>query len=177
MSGSFHVNKAQGLKRPIFRPLSANKILAMRVLFCWSFFVVLISCNRTAAKSSSVVGPDFATNASGEFVISKVDSLDNFYLIYAVKHDSVYKIFSEKAEGRNCRKIYAGERHDFTLENAKNQSVITEDGVKKSFYLFNVDCMIYNDSTQICIERGAKSVPAIFQATNLKGLCITERLY
>lgn len=104
----------------------------------------------------------FLKNDTVNYNIKKLDSLDNFYIIYATKDDWTYKIVSEKDSNSCIELISVGKSYSFNLQNAKERI---------SAYALNVDCIIYNDTTKICIEKNDRMIAALFEASNLKGLC------
>lgn len=146
----------------------------MNKVFFLLSFCVLLACNLSKKNTTSAGMQSSSINKLlGAYQVFKIDSLDNFYLIYATKNDSSYKILSEKTLLTNCNKIFVTGNYDFVLQNAKDITITNESQTLK-FYLFNVDCLIYNDSTKICIERSGNFVPALFRATNVKGLCFIK---
>jgi hypothetical protein len=141
------------------------------------FFIVTFShCGEKLSNSlaTSKLPPSIVENKSGKsYRVYRIDSLDNFFLIYAGKNDSNFKIISEKGPELRCRNIYSGGIYQFALHNAKDITINNTTQTLR-FYLFNVDCLIYNDTTRICIERGGKFIEGLFIAKNIQGLCYTD---
>lgn len=108
----------------------------------------------------------------GAFEVYKIDSIDNFYLVYAKKDGWGYKILSEKSNVKQCKKLVSlNEKFDFKLRSAKEVTVGAGDSIR-NVYLFNVSCLVYNDTTEICIEHKEGLIAGLFIADNIKGLCL-----
>jgi hypothetical protein len=106
------------------------------------------------------------------YKVYKIDSINNFYLIYAKKNDSLYKIVSKKEGIGNCNRIQEGKVYDFKLHARSENRTI--DGIKilpQNSLLVN--CFSYDDSTKICLERD--SINDLHYAENIKGLCFIKQ--
>lgn len=104
--------------------------------------------------------------------VYKVDSINNFYLIYARKGASLYKIVSKKENVIDCNRIKEGGIYDFKLHTRSEDRTI--DGIKvlpQNSLLVN--CFSYDDSTKICLERD--SINDLHYAENIKGLCFIKK--
>lgn len=109
-----------------------------------------------------------------EFTVFKVDSVNNYYLIYAEKEDTLYKIISQKDKLIDCnnRKVRTNRKYNFKLYSVWNQDLYIN-GVNVGLNQTpRVNCIEYEDNTIICLEKD--SINDLHQAKNLKGLCIIE---
>ena len=107
---------------------------------------------------------EFALNIDKYYVV-KVDSLQNFYLVYLKKANSDYKVVSEKIEVRDeCEKIKTGDFLSLSLKS------IVPDTSKISY---KVDGVLYK-GTEFDFERD--SILDIYEADELTGLCYFKRV-
>jgi hypothetical protein len=104
-------------------------------------------------------------NANTSYHVYKVDSLNNFYLIYASKQGGKYKIVSEKKHCESGDKI-----------------------LKAGYYEFDLYSIIYNSDTLPIHPGGVGSIQVdslttifledsiydIFSAKNINGLCFLK---
>jgi hypothetical protein len=95
--------------------------------------------------------------------VYKIDSINDYYLIYIIKDKERYKIISRKSLQSGCDSIRLGKIYD--LQVTKIFGVIAG-GV------FKPDCLGVDDKTKICLE---DSIIDLCYAKNLKGLCIENR--
>lgn len=107
------------------------------------------------------------TDNSG-YAVFKIDSLNNYYLIYAKQKDSTYKIVSKKEKPLfGYRKVKIGNIYDFTLHSRTSQAPIIN-GVKMSpINYMDVRCFRFDKETDICKEDG---IYDLYSADNLKGI-------
>ena len=120
-----------------------------------SSFLLICFCygNKTDVnlnKSSKIDG----------YTIYKIDSINNFYLVYATMSKKNFKIVSMKENQEfDCSKIQINGKYLFQLKSIWHS-------------LPHITCLGFNDSTTICLERPI--INDLFVASNLKGLCIIE---
>jgi hypothetical protein len=104
------------------------------------------------------------------FLIKQIKSKKSWYIIYAVKNDSLYKIVSKKVDYQNkeCKKIQIGKYYNFIIQS--NIPVI--DGVKMlpTNYL-DVKTPFYDKKSVFSIEP-ENGIFDSYQAKNLWGLCL-----
>lgn len=125
------------------------------------FSIFIISC----------VGSRNALEDMNSYSIYKIDSINNYYLIYARKNDSIYKIVSKKEKMEDCKKIKLGKKYNLELQSLKSQTPVI-DGVKISpVNYLDINCFTFEDNTQICKEEG---VYDLYFAENIKGLCFSS---
>lgn len=138
-----------------------------------SFF--LFSCSITKK-------PLISESNGGTYLVEKIDKNNSWFIIYAKKADTLYKIisFSENNLNLNCKKIYVGGRYDFNLIS-KNDNIPTVNGIKliPMNYLDvkgnviernGVKCFVIDKKTTICVEPKL-GIHDIFYTYDLKGLC------
>jgi hypothetical protein len=93
------------------------------------------------------------------YKISKIDSLENVYLIYAKSNDSIFKIVSQKLVLPDCKPIQLGESYNLKIISAFPENF----SQKRDKY----GIKMYN--TLIKLKKGI--VWDLFVTENLKGLC------
>ncbi|HEX8659348.1 MAG TPA: hypothetical protein VF690_17550, partial [Hymenobacter sp.] len=90
----------------------------MRV-FLASALLFLISC-KPAEVASALSEPMAKSNSyepSNTFRVSKIDSINSVYLIYARRNDYLFKIISDKALMAKCNRIQVGRYYKFKLRS------------------------------------------------------------
>ena len=102
------------------------------------------------------------------YKVYRIDSLHNFYVIYARHHFHIYKIVSQKSNN-DCRDItvdsaYAFQLHSYLFVNEKPVIPANE---AAEFSGFMVD-----NNTLIRFE--GDSIRNLFFADNIKGLCFVQ---
>lgn len=133
----------------------------MKIIFI-SFiltFIVFVSCNSAKRDHSSIY-----TRCK----ILRIDSLNNYYVIYAKTKDSTYKIISEKQVNAACKKIQTNKHYNLNLKSFKSLAPIIN-GVK--MYFPDVDCYYFFEDTHICLEKD-KGIYDLHIAENINGLCV-----
>jgi hypothetical protein len=109
------------------------------------------------------------------FKVKKIDSINNWYIIYASKQDSLFKIVVKKeiTTNINCSKIIRGQSYDFKLHSRKtNYPEINGIKINPGNSL-DIACYTFDENTNICIEP-KKGIYDLYYAENLKGLCILK---
>lgn len=123
--------------------------------------IVFFCCVSTKPKSES-------NNMNLGYKVYKIDSLNSYYLIYAKREDSFYKILSKKEYPRLCDQIQEGAVYKFKLHSLlKNRQIAGKEVLPQNSLLVN--CFSFDDSTSICIEKD--SINDLHAAENIKGLC------
>lgn len=136
---------------------SEIKIIAALIL-------IIVGCSVANKKA----GNRHAQQKTENYLVYKIDSVNSYYLIYARKNDSLFKIVSKKLKTANCKSISIGKNYDFTLRSNSYYRALSG---KKILVLTtrSVDCFYYDDSTRICLE--GDSITDLYKAINAKGLC------
>lgn len=108
------------------------------------------------------------------YTICKIDSIKNWYIIYANKNDSVFKIVSMKNVENNCDcTISIGKQYDLSLQKCIG-NVLSSHGIKlMPMNYLDIQGLQYNSDTDICIEI-EKGVLGLYTCRNLVGLCYDE---
>ena len=132
-------------------------------------FSVIVLIIISWVAGSSLKSTRATNRISTPYKVYKIDSINNWYLIYARKGDSLYKIVSEKRVYENCNKIQINKAYNFILHSRiypDQLGGITINTIRHDL----VTCFSYDDSTIICLERD--SINDLHYASNLKGLCV-----
>lgn len=101
------------------------------------------------------------------YTVYKIDSINSYYLIYAKKGDSIYKIVSKKVKITKCSKVTTNHNYAFKLHSSLyNKQIGTKKILAQNSLLVN--CFYYDKVTSICLE--GDSIRDLYSAENLKGL-------
>src|SRR6218665_62905 len=127
------------------------------------FVFILFSCS-----SSNFLTQD--KSASG-YLIKKIRTKNSWYIIYAEKQDSLYKIVTGREKGNeNCQKIVVGKYYNLELYSRRENAAVIN-GIKlKPVNQLDIECFEYDDKTQICIEP-KNGIYDLYYTRDLKGLC------
>lgn len=124
--------------------------------------------------SSCAVKKDPITEKKTDsYLVEKIRKKGEWYMIYASKEDTLYKIISKKSKDINglCTKIKRGKEYDFILQSEKNFAP-TIDGIKINPVNFS-GCYYYSGNTLICLEP-ENGIWELYTAENIKGLIFCE---
>lgn len=105
--------------------------------------------------------------------VNRIDSIDNFYLIYVDKNDSLFKIVSQKEMIVNCKKIKVGSKYNFVLRSIRNNAPTIGNIKIVPVNHLDTHCYQFDTNTKICKEDG---VHDLYFVDNLKGLCFKEKI-
>lgn len=105
------------------------------------------------------------------YKVYKIDSIHNYYLIYAKREDTLYKIVSEKAPKINCKQIQINHQFPFILHGRIADRQASKFRLSPEASLL-VNCFSYDDSTSICVERD--TINDLYSAENITGLCFNK---
>ncbi|WP_343689869.1 hypothetical protein [Chitinophaga sp.] len=132
-------------------------------------FVKLCSCADTKTLTNM-------PQSDSLYLIKSIDSVNNWYTIYATRNGSSYKIVVRKENYQNieCKRVITiGQSYNFELHSRKNE-VPEINGVKiKPVNSLDVQCYTYDEITNICIEP-KKGIYDLYHTPNIKGLCYIE---
>ncbi len=125
--------------------------------------VILFSCSTT--KKTMTVS-DNNTN----YLIKKIDKNNSWYIIYAERKDTLFKIvsYAESKVDENCKKIVVGGKYDFELKSKKENAPIIG-GVKLDPVGYT-GCYEFDKETTICLEP-KRGIYDLFYTNDLKGIC------
>ncbi|WP_333696038.1 hypothetical protein [Flavobacterium sp.] len=133
--------------------------------------ILLSSCNRGFVKNSEKLVVD--TSKDSIFTVRKIDSINDYYIVYLKKADDWFKVVSKKdSSGDSRNKIEIEKSYFFNLYSLWNEKLIIN-GIDVSLSKTpNVQCIGFDEKTSICLERD--SINDLFIAKNLKGLKVTR---
>lgn len=123
--------------------------------------ILLFSCTNSISQN----------NSTG-YLVKNIESKNSWYIIYAEKNDSIYKIVVGKNEDnvdKDLKKIVIGQYYDFKLQSRRD-SAPEIGGVKLNpINRLDVECYSYDKKTEICIEP-KKGIYDLYYTKDLKGL-------
>lgn len=137
-----------------------------KLIFLFSI-IFLTSCNRGFVKNSENLVVE--TSKDSIFTVHKIDSINDYYVVYLKKSDDWFKIVSKKVSGADSKnKIEIEKSYFFNLHSIWNEKLIIN-GVDVSLSKTpNVQCIGFDQKTSICIEKD--SINDLFTTKNLLGL-------
>jgi len=97
-----------------------------------------------------------------KYEVIKLDSVNQFYLVYLERNDSVFKVLSKKEGTINCQSIQIGKDYDFKLT-----SWFKPEEIHLRLRMAGVKI----ENTYIAIERDSSIVSDLFTTENLIGKC------
>jgi hypothetical protein len=102
------------------------------------------------------------------YTVSRLDSIGNFYLIYAMRNDSIFQIASGKTRSTNCDPLEVNGKYVFKL---KSRIFIGEVNGTKITRATNdlVKCIGLDRVTTVCFDDNC--VQDLFYTENIAGLC------
>lgn len=129
--------------------------------------IFIFSCNRRLVNNSENLVVN--TIKDSIFTVHKIDSINNYYVVYLKKSDTWFKIVSKKdSEGESRNKIEIEKSYFFSLHSLWDEKLIIN-GIDVSLSKTpNVQCIGFDEKTSICIERD--SINDLFTTKNLQGL-------
>lgn len=105
------------------------------------------------------------------YEVCKIDSIKNWYIIYAERNDSVFKIVSIKNAVSQCKMISIGEKYNLLLQK-RIENVLSSNGLKlMPMNYLGVQNTSYNEDTDVFIEH-EDGVFGLYTCVNLSGLCL-----
>ncbi len=109
-----------------------------------------------------------------DYQICKIDSIKNWYLIYAVRNDSIFKIASMKKTHEECERIIIGKKYNFLLQK-RLENVLSSNGLKMlPINYLHIEEQNFNDSTDIFIKY-EEGVYGIYTCENLEEICFMQK--
>lgn len=107
-----------------------------------------------------------------EYYVYKIDSIDNYYLVYAKKQDAIFKIVSKKETLKKCDLIKINNSYHFDLYSQSSIPLITGE-IVAPVSIWDVVCHTFENGIKICTDR-KNGIYDLYYARNLKGLCLEE---
>ncbi len=129
---------------------------------------VSIFCYCTTFKSS-------LSGIQNRYMIKSIDSINNWYIVYASRKDSMYKIVTAKtSEGLKCtQKIIINNYYNLKLYSRKENAPVIN-GVKVApTNSLDIQCYAFDEATNICVEP-KKNIYDWYMTSNIRGLCYHE---
>ena len=124
--------------------------------------LILISCKLTNEPS----------RPETYYSIARIDSINSYYLIYAIRNDLTYKVVSKKEDLNDCAPIVVGSKYKLNLRSSLYTGKTKRGVITKSTYDL-VSCIGYDSITTICYE--SNCVRGLFRTDNLMGLCFLQK--
>ena len=105
------------------------------------------------------------------YTICKIDSIKNWYIIYAERNDSTFKIVSIKSTENKCDcTISIGKEYDLSLQKCLG-NVLSAQGIKLiPMNHLDINNLKYNPETDVFLTE-EKGVFGPYTCNNLSGLC------
>lgn len=128
------------------------------------FFLILVSCTAKNIHSQAT-----KSESKTLYEVYAIDSINNYYLIYAKKNDTLFKIVSKKQNDLKCKSISIGRFYPFSLKSNSSLAPIIN-GVKIA--PLNVDCYQFDINTKICTEKH-NGIYELYLPENISGLCMS----
>jgi hypothetical protein len=135
----------------------------------WVFVTLLIYSNISCNNRSNFSANKYKIDSASKFTVKaacrvyKIDSVNDYYLIYIVKGKYRYKVISKKSSQTNSNIITQGKIYDLQITYVFGALGI---GV------FKPTCLDVDARTRICLE---DSIIDLCYAENLNGLCINNK--
>lgn len=126
------------------------------------FLCVFISCKTKLTPKSTL-----ETKNITDCKIYKIDSISDYYLVYAIDNKFRYKIVSRKDYKKSLPKIKVNSNYKFELKEVINLDSISHKYVN---YLDFKRCHKFFPLIEICNEPGIE----LYQTNNLVGLYYKE---
>ncbi|NDV57679.1 hypothetical protein [Bacteroides sp. 519] len=144
-----------------------------RIIF-FSFIIFIISTSCVSNKHTEIThirNIDSTHVASKLYEVYKIDSINNYYLIYLRKDSQKYKVVSKMEYVPFGKKIKLGTKYDFSLESLFDVDISINGINVNPAHTSLVECIYVDKMTYVCIERN-DSIFDLFRAKNLTGLYI-----
>lgn len=118
----------------------------------------------------SCLGLGTSESVQDRYHVTRIDSVGNYYTIYASRYDSTFKIVSKKSP-KKCLDIKVGSDYPFRLTSVL-QDVHVGGQVFSPKENLLVTCFSFDEETTICYEDGC--VKDLFEIDKANGLCWTD---
>ena len=141
------------------------KIEIMKKEYWFLFLISLVLTIYCLLKKDVINSNDIEKNDALEnnstFKIIRIDSIENVYLIYAERNDSIFKIMSKKEDVSNCQPLSEGEFYKLKIISWF---------LPEEFHVKMRVAGVKFENTLIEIEKDSV-VCDLFTTENLEGLC------
>ena len=111
-------------------------------------------------------------NTDNSFLIKKIKSSNSYFIIYAERNDSLFKIVSKKTKHKNqeCTKLTVG--HQYTL--VLHSNIPEVDGVKLMPINYLDVKTIFSPGQSVWSIEPKKGIFDTFHAENIEGRCLKK---
>jgi hypothetical protein len=143
----------------------------MKFVHAGILIILFCSCKSLYPKRHKV---EFV-NKQNEYRIDKIDSVNNWYLFYASKRDSLYKIVVRKNMNySDCkRKLRVGKYYDLLLQSTFNKPLVINGTEIVVMNPLDVNCHSFDEETYICIDP-KKGIYDLYYTTDVIGMCYVK---
>lgn len=107
-----------------------------------------------------------------EYLITKIDSVDDYFVIYVKQSSQNYKLISEKKRVVCSGKIEVGKKYCLKTESIFNFKIKNKDSVYVISNSVNIDCILFGN-IQVCKEYD-KGIFDVLETKDLQGLCFDK---
>lgn len=108
-----------------------------------------------------------------DYTVIKIDSIKNWYLIYATRNDSVFKIVSIKNQTCKCEIISMGKRYRLKLQK-RIENVLSKDGLKiLPMNYSDIQGLAFDQNTDVFMP-AEKGTYGLYSCENIEGLCFVQ---
>ncbi len=125
------------------------------------FLIIILGCSFTKKNTT-----DKKLNNNYLYKVCRIDSIDNYYLVYLEKqeHKYKYKVVSKKTPNKGT-KVVINNKYYFDLYSITYKYWLNG---KELLYGEYVTCFTFEDNTIICKE--GNEINALYATKNLNGL-------
>jgi hypothetical protein len=136
-------------------------------VFILSLMLLLVSCKTKVPQNNS------KTISAPLYEIYKIDSVKNYYIIYAKKDRLKFKILSKKQNQYQCDELKINSKYLLQiLPLSLNPQMF--DSTSPNYlnrYSHSLVCYPLKDSTDVCVENG---ITDIYFTKDIVGLCFIK---
>lgn len=135
----------------------------MKNILLSTLLLLFISCGK------AIVYGTVKNDKLNLYRVYKIETINDYYIIYASKKDSLYKIVSKKEnKPSNWTKIKLNHFYNFNLHSRReNAPIIVGIKLQPMNYLI-INCYTYEKDTEICIDT-QNGIFDLYYADNIKG--------
>lgn len=134
--------------------MKKNILIACTILFS------IYGCNSSKKVNTTSYKYQTIDRTGSKYEIYKIDSLENLYIIYLKKSNSIFKVVSNKQNNKLCNLIKEGHLYDLKIK-----SVIPSNLSQKN----HIAGFVYSGT--LVKLKGENTVWDLFNSENLSGLC------
>ena len=133
-------------------------------------FILCIEVNLHASSNKYFSFRNSIRQDSINYKVYKIDSINNYYLIYAKKGHDLFKVVSKKERIKMCNSIIVNNVYEFHLH-----SILSINGhpIIPANEIMELSGFMIDHSTVIRFE--GDSIRDLYYADNIKGLCFIKK--